>query len=123
MNDDQMELFDGCHVEPPERAHARRDDPETSHEAAASVASETIRLTQRRILECLSSIGSQDDPAIEQWFWGSDYEQPSSSGLRTRRSELVAKGLVRHSGEYGRSKTGRRTRLWEITEAGRRRLR
>jgi DNA-binding MarR family transcriptional regulator len=120
---DQMDLFGRSDEPHPDQAHARRTDPETSHEAAESVASETIRLTQRRILIVLYSMGSQDDIGIAQAISEQAPMPPSPSGLRTRRSELVAKGLVRHSGEYGKSASGRRTRLWEITEAGRRLLR
>lgn len=121
--DDQMDLFGKSPEEGRDQAHARRTDPETSHEAAESVREVTIRMTQRRILICLLSIGPQDDIGISQWFTINNQLPPSPSGLRTRRSELVAKGLVQHSGEYGKSATGRRTRIWEITEAGRRLMR
>lgn len=119
MDNDDQRFLPGF-PEPEPQAFARRDDPETSHEAAASV--ERIRETQYLVLCCLNAIGPQDDLGIAQWWWNSDHKNISSSGLRTRRSEMVARGLVRHSGEYGRSSSGRRTRIWEITEAGRRLL-
>jgi hypothetical protein len=37
----------------------------------------------------------------------------SLSGLRTRRSELVKKGLVEWTGDYETLNTGRRARIWK----------
>lgn len=129
-DDDQLDLFakrgQDAQTEVDEilEAHARHTDPETSHEAAASIESESIQLTQLRVLHCLDTIGPQDDIGIAQWFRYQDHRwKASPSGLRTRRSELVARGLVRFSGHYGKSASNRRTRIWEITEAGRKLVR
>ncbi|MBT2503008.1 hypothetical protein J7E22_10725 [Curtobacterium sp. ISL-83] len=37
---------------------------------------------------------------------------PTPQSLRSRRSELVRAGAVRHSGKYGRTVSGRKSRRW-----------
>lgn len=99
-----------------DRAVARRTDPDTSHDAADSVSRQDILLTQRRILQLLAEYGTSTDEDIAQtWRWG----LVSPSGLRTRRSELVARGLVFWTGEKDKMRTGRMARVWGITSAGR----
>lgn len=100
-----------------DRAHARRTDPETSHQAADSV----LHLTDRRkaVLECLRLCGAMTDEQIE-WnyrFRQITYAWPqqSVSGLRTRRSELVRMGLVEDSGKRVRLSTGRMAIVWRAT--------
>ena len=101
-----------------ERAHARRTDPETSHEAAASVVKLTLR--QAAVLRCFQDTAPLSDTELaEEYHYRPEEEPPwyplqSESGLRTRRRELVDKGRLRFSGEYGLTASGRRTRIWEV---------
>jgi hypothetical protein len=96
------------------KARARRDDPETSHAAAASVADLTGK--QRAVLSCLRAA---DRPLTDQELallyvgLAADEGWPdqSDSGLRTRRSELVERGLVASVGKR-RLDTGRLARTW-----------
>lgn len=95
---------------PPPRAGARDTDPDTSREAARSVTD----LTERRaaVLATLRRLGSGTDADIA-WAYPRDAPRQSPSGLRTRRSELVAAGLVRDSGLRARMESGRRAIVWE----------
>ena len=74
-----MSLFD--------EAHARRDDPDTSHAAAASVTALTA--TRLAIIDVLATYGPATDETIALHY---DGPPASPSGLRTRRSELVRAG-------------------------------
>ena len=72
---------------------ARNTDPQTSHDAAASVSD--ILLTQEAVLELLRALGPKTDIEIrEAWKQQLAMVLPSASGMRTRRKELVDKGLV-----------------------------
>jgi ribulose-5-phosphate 4-epimerase/fuculose-1-phosphate aldolase len=95
------------------RARARQTDPATSHQAAASVHSLTLK--QKAVLNVLRGIGPLSDESLVALYQRggiaySDVPQ-SDSGIRTRRSELVALGHVRNAG-IGRTRTGRRCQLW-----------
>ena len=98
---------DGEHLaepprENPEVAHARRGDPVTSHEAAASLKSEEIRRSQLAVLRLFERFGPMYDAQMLDRY--QTVQQPwelptqSASGLRTRRSELVAKNILEDSG-------------------------
>lgn len=101
---------------------ARNTDPETSHDAAASVRNQSI--THKRILRLLDTYGPLCDTDIAYSLarGGDGTTSVSASGLRTRRSELVAKGYVEDSGLRSRLKSGRRSIIWKITDEGRERV-
>jgi hypothetical protein len=75
-------------------AHARRGDPDTSHEAAAAVTPGLRDLQQRveTYARCAGTTGFTDAEMEAQL--GDD-----GSTLRTRRSELAARNIVLDSGE------------------------
>jgi hypothetical protein len=93
---------------------ARVEDPVTSHEAAASVRNVTA--THDRILEVLRDLRLASDEEIAARYRSLALERgwsaASPSGLRSRRAELVERGLVADSGRSGRTSSGRRTTLW-----------
>lgn len=94
------------------RPRARRGDPETSHEAAASVQNLTER--RRAVFKALQATGPATD--LELWFFyqthrdSRGWPQQSESGLRTRRAELVDLGKVKESGVS--MVTGRKRIVW-----------
>jgi len=92
-----------------ERAVARGSDPETSHEAAESVA---VTRGQQIVLECFTSMGvpMADHEAYALPLIG----KLSPSGFRSRRAELVAKGKLEFSGRYAVTPSGRKTRIWRV---------
>lgn len=100
-------------------AHARRTDPGTSHAAAKSVKNQTE--THDRILELFERFGdATDEDLLVYWRQLRSLEENwpsiSPSGLRSRRAELVALGLVRDSGHRSTTESGRSCIVWESVE-------
>lgn len=88
-------------------AHARRTDPWTSHEAAASVK---VRESQKLVLSLLRQGPATDEELADRAHAASAAISPS--GLRTRRCELVVLGLAVDTGERRRTAAGRQTIVW-----------
>lgn len=104
---------------------ARKTDPQTSREAAASVDKRRVSDTHKLILRIFASAGELCDLDLEVVYQGRRaaapglYPEISDSGLRTRRSELVNGGLLADSGRKTTLPTGRKAILWKITDEGR----
>jgi hypothetical protein len=104
-----------------ESAHARRIDPTTSHQAAASVTDLTLK--QHDVYAIFlkykrgGSDGLTDEEMIEYYNDDRNVSVQSESGLRTRRSELVTKGKLVDSGERRKTKSGRNSIVWKLTNA------
>ena len=99
-------------------AHARNTDPQTSHDAAASVTNVTE--TKRAILNLLQN-AITDDELIDRFYEYMDsglVRHASPSGIRSRRKELVDAGLVYDTGLRGKTPSGRSSIIWLITDAG-----
>ena len=96
--------------------HARLTDPETSHQAAGSLTAERLTETQRNILELLADYEMSDEEIGFRHYAIAEtgrWHHASSSGLRSRRAELVQMGLVaRHATTT--TKFGRRTIVWKL---------
>lgn len=90
-------------------AVARGTDPQTSWQAAQSIAPEDLRASQVQVLDILRRHGPLTDEEIYRFVNG----EQSVSGARTRRSELVDAGLVRDSGRRATTAAGRQTIVWE----------
>lgn len=120
--------------EQPDVPVARTTDPETSHEAAASVKEVTISATRRAILEYLDQFRNEiydqsdifggtvaeitTDEAIAHHLEDNTSVSCSRSGVSTRRLELQRAGFVEDSGSRGHTMGGRRAIAWRITELG-----
>ena len=93
---------------------ARTGDPDTSHAAAKSVRNLTNK--QEAVLTLFQGYGPMTDETMRVKYLASGHRGPQSeSGLRTRRSELVRKGLVKDSGERVKLASGRMAIVWEAT--------
>lgn len=117
-----MTLFDLHNPEPSSdlpamSAHARRTDPQTSHDAARSIRASRMVEVQDRILFLLHLHGGLTQDAVIEGYrmrWGS---RDSDSSIRTRLSELCDAGKVRDSGiRKSLPKTGRTAILWELVK-------
>jgi hypothetical protein len=109
VNTDPPNLFDAANAV----RLSRNTDPDTSHLAARSQSE--IKMTEVRT-------------AIHQLLWAHRdgltdaqiaalYQGPraSASGLRTRRAELVAVGMVEDSGQRALTESNRKAIIWRIT--------
>lgn len=99
------------------RATARATDPETSHEAAASVKG--LRASQeavRATLQALSTATLEELVRGYQKFRDEGMPLPpqSESGIRTRLSELRKRGLVVDSGRRRITRSGRKAIVWRL---------
>jgi len=91
---------------------ARNTDPVTSDLAAESVRQVTA--TQTAILNLLG-IPSTDQQLVERYRQeaaSNRAPRASESGIRTRRAELVERGLVEDSGYRVRTEAGRHAIVW-----------
>ncbi len=100
-------------------ANARRSDPQTSHDAAASVKNGTA--TQTIILQLLAFPRTDEElvTAFEELMASGLAGYASPSGIRTRRAELTDRGYIQDSELRVRNKSGRTAIVWMLTEAGR----
>ena len=103
---------------------ARATDPQTSHDAGRSVKASALPPVRRWLLVHLlvapelQGVWACSHEGIARHFANSGL-QASSSGLRTRLSELRHAGLVRDSGIKVRMhSTGRLAVVWELTDLG-----
>lgn len=95
---------------------ARSTDPDTSREGDIT----DLRKKQQQVLSILIDYGPLSDHAIKTLYENLQasrgFDPQSASGLRTRRKELVDRGLVRDSGQRVQSREStRRTIVWEAT--------
>ncbi len=93
---------------------ARRSDPCTAHQAAASVTNQTS--TQRLILLTLDYWGPMSDRALLLRLKATPEIgiKLSESGLRTRRKELVDMGKLADSGKRETLPSGRKAIVWRL---------
>ena len=98
------------------RAHARHSDPQPSHEAAAKIS--TVRITDlhAHIFSRFLVHGPMTDEELISRV--EIQPRPSDSSIRSRRSELVAKGHLRSqsaiTGVYGATSRGNRATIYEV---------
>jgi len=88
---------------------ARRSDPRTSHDAAESV--KNVTATQAFVLRVLRKPRT-DTQLIEAYRSLKKAPLASESGIRSRRAELVDKGLVADTGQRALTPFGRQSTVW-----------
>ena len=104
-------------------AHARINDPETSHEAAASIPD--VSQLQQRLMYLFTVAKDAGDYSLTDEELVAYYSRMRKSvgwsratdqSIRSRRAELVTKGYVVFNGDYGITVNGRRTRAWRLAD-------
>lgn len=93
------------------KARARHTDPETSHEAAASVGN--VRQSHEFVIRALRR-PAHDVELVKRYQAYAKAPRASESGIRTRRSELVARDMVVDSGKRVRLDSGRQAIVWKL---------
>ena len=114
-----MEQLDFKGITEPElHTRYRPDDRDTSREAAASIYPYLNQL-QGEVLDCLIQFSEHGctDEVLTEYYWlrfshGPRESLPSSSTIRTRRSELESLGLVKSTGEKRELRSGRKGHVW-----------
>jgi hypothetical protein len=94
--------------------YARLTDPQTSHDAADAV--ENVSATQSAILLILAFAKTDQDLVDAYYSMAGAGLAPnaSPSGIRSRRAELVKRGLVVDSGRRVKLASGRQAVLWQV---------
>jgi hypothetical protein len=77
--------------------HARTTDPITSHAAANSISNGQLAATQILVVSCFAG-GPLADFELVKMFQELYPATASESGIRTRRAELVALGVLVDTG-------------------------
>lgn len=95
---------------------ARSTDPLTSHLAADSV--DNVTQTQAFILRCLKR-PRNDVELINAYSAYKTAPRASESGIRSRRAELVDRGLVIDTGRRVKLASGRYSIVWGLSSVGR----
>lgn len=95
-------------------AVARRDDPPTSWAAANSIDPVELTDRQRHVYECIRYFGPATDTEIAVFYFNSGRPWQSPSGLRTRRAELVDRGLIVDTGTTRPTPAGRQSIVWAV---------
>lgn len=95
-------------------ARARATDPETSHEAAASLSAAEINKLQEDVLRRLRKAGRRGltDLDLDNSF----PRYRGTSTIRSRRAELAERGLVMDSGRRMKLAGSRRRIVWVAAE-------
>lgn len=103
------------------RARARRGDPETSKQAARSVAD--LRGSQADVLKVFRDYGHgqgfTDEELLRAYRRGMKagiVRQQSDSGIRSRRAEIAEAGFVVDSTRRARTRAGREAVVWTLAE-------
>jgi hypothetical protein len=91
---------------------ARSTDPVTSHLAADSV--DNVTATQAYILRCLKR-PRNDTQLIDAYRAYKTAPRASESGIRSRRAELVDRGLVADTGFRVLLNSGRYSIVWGLS--------
>jgi predicted phosphoadenosine phosphosulfate sulfurtransferase len=96
----------------------RATDPETSREAAESISADSVSETQKQILNLLYVPMTDEQLVVRYLAWVERENRgyASASGIRTRRAELVKKGLVEDTEERTKLASGRRAIVWRTVQ-------
>jgi hypothetical protein len=103
------------------RTRSRTADPVTSKAAVEPVTEASLNARQEAVLTALKFMdGRAADHELLEWYAEQHIKNPevfprqSPSGLRTRRSELVAMGKVADIGLRAHTPSGREAIVWSI---------
>jgi hypothetical protein len=92
---------------------ARRTDPKTSHDAAASTTETKFNETQLNILAIYETYGNLTDEALVNLYWQSyNYDPITAQGIRTAKANLAKTNKVAATGELAITKFKRQAKIW-----------
>jgi hypothetical protein len=108
LNPDQIPLIDV----PRSRNTPFHQDPETSRRAAESITPTKLSGTQGLVLWVLKQGPAIDEQII---YRIREHTRVSPQSIRSRRAELVRRGLVVDSGKRRRTQYGQQATVWKLT--------
>ncbi|WP_104128042.1 hypothetical protein [Cryobacterium sp. Y57] len=95
----------------------RTRDPHTSHEAD-TIPADVLTELQGWLMVALREKAQTDNELVaahlQAYFYGEVSRRATPQRIRTARKELELQGLVKFTGEYGRTPFNRRTQIWSI---------
>lgn len=94
-------------------AKVRHRDPHTSYSAAVSQTPERSLKLYQAIRIVLTGVGPMTDEELHAYLQNKNFKH-TTSGLRTRRSELADAGWVRDSGNKRPTAAGSPAIVWEF---------
>jgi hypothetical protein len=89
---------------------------ETSRAAERSLNKKTIEVVRQNIYMILKKKPMVDWDMIDMYRTRKRAPKASTSGLRSRRAELVRMGLVKDSGKRIKLRSGRYSIVWEAVK-------
>jgi hypothetical protein len=92
-------------------AYARSTDPDTSHEAAASVRGAVANHREQMVIDSLFELGPSTANEVVEHLGGGAYYQ----SITPRFKPLEKKGLIRRTGEKRSNPGGRQAEIWDLT--------
>ena len=95
-------------------AKVRHRDPHTSYSAAVAQTPERSLKLYQAIRIVLTGVGPMTDEELHEFLQNKNFKH-TTSGLRTRRSELADAGWVRDSGNKRPTAAGSPAIVWEFT--------
>jgi hypothetical protein len=98
----------------PAAHQARRTDPATSHQAAAAITAERLTKIQQLVVDQLRTHGPMTDEQLLQSIAVDTGRDFAPSTIKTRRSELVAAGVVVDTLEIRQTRFGRNAIVWAL---------
>lgn len=103
------------------RGKVRERDPEASWEAAARQTTQKVELIRSTICTLLGTHGPMTDEQLVDRFEAYAWLNPSvpnvtPQSIRTRRKALNVEGLVRDTGNRGRTRTGNTATIWAVAD-------
>ena len=97
-------------------AHARNTDPATSHAAAEAVGDTTPLQRRLIVLFEFAHDGLNDEQLVMNYKNAYGIAFPSTeSSIRSRRSDLVAKGYLIDSGKTRPTLHGNKSIVWKLS--------
>jgi len=94
---------------------SRWNAPDTSREAAESIPLERVSETQERVLVVYRFHGPLSDEKLVEFYLDYWPDSATDQSIRSRRGELVRKGLVVDTGERSTTKYGRSCVVWKAS--------
>ena len=104
------------HLGPLFEAHARRQDPETSHQAAAAFRGEAAGRAEQIVLDALDRLGGSGTAYQIEVETQKIHPHIDSNTITPRLKPLEKKGHIRRTDRRGPGRGSRKQIIWEVSQ-------